>query len=78
MEGIEMISVTIDGPTVAKDDGTEVCLGYYEDADGRVVSRFSVPSGEYEVPNAVESVVYVNLTDDLPPINSHYKSELDE
>lgn len=69
-------TITIDGPTIDREDGSTVCVGYYTDAEGRVVSRFALPPGEYDVDAAVEGVEYVDALGDLPPANEHYRSSL--
>ena len=55
-----MTEINIDGPTVTRDDGTERCLVVYLDGDGRVVDRAAVTHGVYSVPDAVESVKYLD------------------
>lgn len=72
--------ITIDGPIIERGDGSKVCIGYYEDDQGRVIDRFSVPPGEYKVPKAVENIEYLNSMAELSnhPINEEYKSELPE
>ena len=69
-------TITIDGTTVERQDGSTVCIGYYEDADGKVVSGFAVPSGEYEVPDAVDSLQYVDSMADIPDIHADYRAQL--
>ena len=68
-----MTIITIDGPTVERDDDKTVCLGYYEDDEGRVWSRFALPPGDYEVDDVVSSVEYVESLDDLPLVDDHYR-----
>ncbi len=67
-------TITIDGPTLDLDDGSTVCIGYYEDAEGRVVDRFAVPPGTHSVPAAVDSIEFVRSLDDLPQINERYRT----
>lgn len=65
-------TVDVDGPMVHREDGTAVCIGYYTDGDGAVVARFASPSGEYIVPDAVESIEYVSSMSELPPVAEKY------
>jgi len=61
-----MRDVTIDGETQKRDDGSEVCLGYYVDNNDNVISSFALPHGTYAVPDEVDNVVYVSDIDELP------------
>jgi len=67
--------LNIDGPTVDLNNDRTVCIGYYEDANGRVVGRFAVPPGQHTVPDAVVSLKFVSSLADLPPIDDHYRNQ---
>ena len=66
----------IDGPTTTRDDGSTVVIGYGVDSDDKVTGRFAVPSGhEWDAPDATESVEFVETIDNLPRVDSDYKTE---
>lgn len=67
--------VSIDGPVVKRDDGSKVCIGYYEDEQGRVVNRFALPPGDHEVDETVDNVRYVDSMEELSehPVDDKYK-----
>ena len=71
-----MTQMIIDAPEVERADGTHRCIGYGVDSDGRVVTRFAFPSGfEWDAPNAVSSIEYVDSMDNLPPKDDHYQTD---
>ncbi|QCW02786.1 hypothetical protein [Natrinema pallidum] len=70
-------TITIDGPTVDRSDGSTVCIGYYEDNQGRVISRFALPPGEHSVTEKVDNIKYLDSMDDLSnyPVDDAHKPE---
>lgn len=72
-EWLTMTTITIDGPTTERTDGSVVSIGYYLDNQDRVVSRFALPHNDYEVPDAVETVKYVDSLSALPQIDPQYR-----
>ena len=54
---------------------TDTGIGYFEDAEGRVVDRVTVEPGEHEAGDPRETFVECDSIDDCPPVDDHYQPD---